>query len=95
MATDILFHASHRRNRSGLAHSRSDPSASSRLRQEPTGIGNLVVPGDRVTLVYDAGVKRDRLGLSSATTGGASSCASASFRAAAVVDAIGHAFPGA
>lgn len=25
--------------------------------QEPRGIGNLVVPGDRVTLVYDAGVK--------------------------------------
>ena len=26
-------------------------------RQEPTGIGNLIVPGDRVALVYDAGVR--------------------------------------
>ena len=26
-------------------------------RQEPRGVGNLVVPGDRVTLVYDAGVR--------------------------------------
>ena len=26
-------------------------------RQEPTGIGNLIVPGDRVALVYEAGVK--------------------------------------
>jgi hypothetical protein len=29
-----------------------------RPHQEPRGIGNLVVRGDRVTLVYDAGVKR-------------------------------------
>jgi hypothetical protein len=41
-----------------LSPAASAPSAKRfSVHQEPRGIGNLVAPGDRVTLVYDAGVK--------------------------------------
>jgi hypothetical protein len=41
-----------------LSPAASAPSANRfSVHQEPRGIGNLVAPGDRVTLVYDAGVK--------------------------------------
>ena len=41
-----------------LSPAASSPSARRfSVHQEPRGIGNLVAPGDRVTIVYDAGVK--------------------------------------
>ena len=41
-----------------LSPAASAPSAGRfSVHQEPRGIGNLVAPGDRVTLVYDAGIK--------------------------------------
>jgi hypothetical protein len=41
-----------------LSPAASAPSARRfSVHQEPRGIGNLVVPGDRVTIVYDAGIK--------------------------------------
>jgi hypothetical protein len=41
-----------------LSPAASAPSAKRfSVHQEPRGIGNLIAPGDRVTIVYDAGVK--------------------------------------